>query len=72
MKNSHSIKPMNVKNKIPKVSKTFFDGQFDEMIKDGVKAKGWTDYKESPYAEHKRYMNERTIITQDDRTDPRA
>ena len=50
-------KPMNVKNRTPKVSKTFFDGQFEEMIRDDVKAKGWSTFAESPYEEYKRRVN---------------
>lgn len=48
---------MYVKSRVRKVSKSFFDGQFQEMIRDDVKQKGWSTFEESPYEEYKRRVN---------------
>lgn len=56
---------MFVRNRTRKVSKSFFDGQFQEMIRDDVKQKGWSTFEESPYAEYKRRINNAKRVKSD-------
>ena len=49
---------MVVKIKSRKISKSFFAGDMQNMIRDNFKPVGWTTYEKSPYKEYQRKMEE--------------
>jgi hypothetical protein len=49
---------MFVKTKVKKASMNFFPGDMQNMIRDNFQVRGWRNYSESPYAIHKKGMEE--------------
>ena len=47
---------MEVHSRSKKASKTFFPGDFKNMIRDNFQPKGWNSYSESPYKEYRNRM----------------
>ena len=58
--------------KSKKASMNFFPGDMQNMIRDNFQVKGWKDYNESPYKQHKQRMEDLGYVNikpRNDKTD---